>query len=252
MKKYFFGALVFLMNSNPAFSEDLSIEKIDDTPNAEIIKNASLNDIINNPQTIPMSDVMDQDNSSMENIEEKAAKKFYAYKMSKYMSDYKIDLDSSFIKQLSESKNINYIRIKDVSNSESAECEVGKPEKVNKVILQFASTYPNGISSVSVIHFGVMPKSFLHPLTSEIRCVIKMSSIYYKGDPKIIPNSDKLVGLTKEESETGNISTEKANAVNNGIYDGYVFSSDYNSSYNRFNAVRSIADAIKMLPNNAN
>ncbi|WEQ51555.1 hypothetical protein LV478_13655 [Komagataeibacter oboediens] len=169
--------------------------RIDDSPTVDIIKKATLQDIINSPQTSIARDFMHQDDTFSEKMETKLVNAGQRFLASHHMESIGYDLKSSFVESISANKNVRSITLVDVdTHGRQAVCQVGREEPTNLVALEIKWVVPqNNMKIIDRIIFGVKNRSFLHPLTTGIRCVKVAIQYMYFGSLEKTPAPNDLM-----------------------------------------------------------
>ncbi|WP_310735556.1 peptidoglycan-binding domain-containing protein [Komagataeibacter europaeus] len=180
---------------HPQDTDNRIVLRIDDTAAADIIKNATIRDIVNSPQTSMAQDFMAQDDSFSEKMETKLIRKGQSLYALHNMGKNGFDLDTPLVASISANKDVRSITLLDLGQrGTQGSCQVGRPEPTDLVMLQVKWVSPNNkMNVVTQVLFGVRTRSILHPLTSGIRCVKEATQYMYFGSLQKIPDESALI-----------------------------------------------------------
>jgi peptidoglycan hydrolase-like protein with peptidoglycan-binding domain len=231
---------------NPEKEEETVI-RIDDSPTVDIIKKATLQDIINSPQTSVVHDFMHQDDTFSERMETRLLNTGQRFLASHHMENIGYDLKSSFVESISANKNVRSITLVDVdTHGRQAICQVGREEPTNLVALEVKWVVPqNNMKIIDRVIFGVKNRSFLHPLTTGIRCVKAAIQYMYFGSLEKTPAPNDLIQISMGQafSESDALVENMSKSIGPGLKAGLVIQNTDMSDDILWQAVSTLGEA---------
>ncbi|WP_167400150.1 hypothetical protein, partial [Novacetimonas maltaceti] len=237
----------------PQNADNRIVLRIDDTPAADIIKNVTIRDIVNSPQTSMVQDFMADAYTSSEKMETKLIQKGQTLLTLHNMGKNGFDLDTPLMTSILKNKDVRSVMLIDLARrGRHGFCQVGRQEPTDLVLLQIKWVSPyNKMNVVNQVLFGVRTRSFLHPLTSGMRCVKEATQYMYFGNLEKLPDENSLIPTdikTLQAVSPGRYAAEIRNLMETDHKVGLVMRSNDMQDEILWQATSTLEDAAFPLP----